>query len=594
VDEYGFSGSSEEHEAAAKIQTSFRKRSAAPSAVVDLPYLDLLDRAAAVASESGEPFSPFLRALRGEVVDLHYLDLLDRAVDTFASGQLPFLRALRGEVTAAAGDDFGFTGSAEEHVAAAKIQRQLRARSKTSVDAGVGVASHVLELGYVSTDRSVDEYGFSGSSEEHEAAAKIQTSFRKRSAAPSAVEGAPSQQVSDAAASFEGTAEEEAAAAKIQAMKRGKDARAQVEAMKQGAGHADSVPEGLVQLKQTSSRKAGLLAAAAGDLPPPLVHDSTRMGSFKYGRNPVQQGGDEASDSTAIAARDVPNVLAGGLEQLKQSKSSTANLLAMAAGEFMPQVESSAAGTGFPSLDVLESSAASAAYGSLPGIRLLRQQVMAVGGAAPLEGTAEAEAAAGDNIRPLKLGEHARLQVEAMNQGPVTGHPHLDQFLHLLDNASTNSVPYTKLLQSPVMRSKAPMLGVLTSCMDQALPGLQLLQAQLRADPSFGSSTQIVCNPPPTSSFLPMPVSTSPQTRDLLVVHPKLNDPPRKGHAHPPSASLGAQAPPAPQVPQASSPSRQSESMNSSDLQALVQELDREVSDSEVDLVYNSHPDAAR
>ena len=50
---------------------------------------------------------------------------------------------------------------------------------------GVGVASHILEVGYVSTERGVDEYGFTGSSEEHGAAAKIQTSFRKRAALPS-------------------------------------------------------------------------------------------------------------------------------------------------------------------------------------------------------------------------------------------------------------------------------------------------------------------------------------------------------------------------------------------------------------------------
>ena len=50
---------------------------------------------------------------------------------------------------------------------------------------GVGVASHVLEVGYVSIEPGADEYGFTGSSKENEAAAKIQTSFRKRAALPS-------------------------------------------------------------------------------------------------------------------------------------------------------------------------------------------------------------------------------------------------------------------------------------------------------------------------------------------------------------------------------------------------------------------------
>ena len=72
------------------------------------------------------------------VADLRYLDLLDRAAASApGSDQLPFLRALRGEVVAAAGDDFGFTGSDVEHIAAGKIQGKFRARSKASADAGV-------------------------------------------------------------------------------------------------------------------------------------------------------------------------------------------------------------------------------------------------------------------------------------------------------------------------------------------------------------------------------------------------------------------------------------------------------------------------
>ena len=72
------------------------------------------------------------------VADLQYLDLLDRAAAyASSSDQLPFLRALRGEVVAAACDDFGFTGSDEEHIAAGKIQGKFRARSTASADAGV-------------------------------------------------------------------------------------------------------------------------------------------------------------------------------------------------------------------------------------------------------------------------------------------------------------------------------------------------------------------------------------------------------------------------------------------------------------------------
>ena len=65
------------------------------------------------------------------------------------------------------------------------MHRQLEYVAIHISSIGVGVASHILEVGYVSTERGVDEYGFTGSSEEHGAAAKIQTSFRKRAAAPS-------------------------------------------------------------------------------------------------------------------------------------------------------------------------------------------------------------------------------------------------------------------------------------------------------------------------------------------------------------------------------------------------------------------------
>ena len=74
---------------------------------------------------------------------------------------------------------------------------------------------------------------------------------------------------------------------------------------------------------------------------------------------------------------------------------------------------------GFPSLGILGSSAATAALGALPGIHLLTEQVMAAGGTAPFEGTAEEEAAAA-KIQAIKRGKDARSQVEAMKQGAGT------------------------------------------------------------------------------------------------------------------------------------------------------------------------------